>query len=91
MFEHLATEQQVTDDDIRSLMFGDYMTSKEEQRSYDEVEDLDTLREVYGNDRIKNTQLFFHQIFPYLHENCFSGNNRYISIIWHCFSDWFCN
>ena len=46
MFEHLATEQQVTDDDIRSLMFGDYMTSKEEHRSYDEVEDLDTLREV---------------------------------------------
>ena len=46
LFEHLATEQQVTDDDIRSLMFGDYMTSKEEQRSYDEVEDLETLREV---------------------------------------------
>ena len=49
LFEHLATEQQVTDDDIRSLMFGDYMTSKEEQRSYDEVQDLDTLREVRQN------------------------------------------
>ena len=46
LFEHLATEQQVTDDNIRSLMFGDYMAGKDEQKSYDEVQDLDTLREV---------------------------------------------
>ena len=52
LFEHLATEQQVTDDNIRSLMFGDYMTSKEEQKSYDEVQDLETLREVMETIRL---------------------------------------
>ena len=47
MFEHLATPgQQTSDDDLRSLMYGDYMGGKEEERSYDEVRDLDVLREV---------------------------------------------
>ena len=44
---HLAVPgKMITDNDIRSLMFGDYMTSKDEERMYDEIRDLDTLREV---------------------------------------------
>ena len=44
---HLAVPgKQVTDNDIRSLMFGDYMASKDEERVYDEIQDLDALREV---------------------------------------------
>ncbi len=47
LFEHLATPgQQTSDDDLRSLMYGDYMGGKEEERSYDEVRDIDVLREV---------------------------------------------
>ncbi len=48
LFAHLlppGEERLVTDDDIRSLMFGDYMTSGE-TRSYDEVQDMEKLREV---------------------------------------------
>ena len=44
---HLAVPgKQITDNDIRSLMFGDYMTSKDEERMYDEIKDLNSLREV---------------------------------------------
>ena len=71
LFEHLATEQQVTDDDIRSLMFGDYMASKDEQRSYDEVQDLDNLREVIGY------HLFCIIIMLYLSKTTNSGNFFY--------------
>ncbi len=47
IFSHLATPgKQVTDDDIRSLMFGDYMGSKDEERMYDEIKEMDELREV---------------------------------------------
>ena len=48
VFSHLAVPgQQVCDDDIRSLMFGDYMsTSKGDERFYDEIKDLDLLKEV---------------------------------------------
>ena len=35
----------VVDEDMRSLLFGDYM-SKEEEKYYDEIRDLDELREV---------------------------------------------
>ena len=47
LFDHLTSQQHVTDDDIRSLMFGDYMASKD-RRTYDEVRDMDNLREVKG-------------------------------------------
>ena len=80
LFEHLATEQQVTDDNIRSLMFGDYMASKDEQKSYDEVQDLDTLREVMETIDCKYTQYFIHQLCPNLHKNYFFDNNRYICV-----------
>ncbi len=33
-------------DDIRSLMFGDYMASKDEERMYDEIKEVNELREV---------------------------------------------
>ena len=47
VFGHLAQPgKQVTDDDIRSLMFGDYMASKEEDKMYNEIKDLDALRVV---------------------------------------------
>ena len=47
VFEHLAqVGKQVVDDDIRSLMFGDYMANKDEERLYNEIKDLDLLREV---------------------------------------------
>ena len=37
----------VVDEDMRSLLFGDYM-SKDEDKYYDEIRDLDELREVRG-------------------------------------------
>lgn len=46
LFSHLTTDQYVDDDDIRSLLFGDYMKGKDEQRLYDEVEDIKSLRTV---------------------------------------------
>ena len=47
LFGHLTTPgKQVQDDDIRSLMFGDYMAGKDEERLYDEISEMDTLREV---------------------------------------------
>ena len=57
IFGHLATPgQQPTDDDMRSLMFGDYMTKKEEDRLYDEVQHFEELGPVraliFPNDHI---------------------------------------
>ena len=47
MLGHLAVPgQSVTDDDIRSLMFGDYMGGRDDDKVYDEIKDLDQLREV---------------------------------------------
>ncbi|XP_064633532.1 dynein axonemal heavy chain 3-like isoform X2 [Lineus longissimus] len=47
MFAHLMTPgKHVTDDDIRSLMFGDYVVVKDEEKSYDEITDLSFLRET---------------------------------------------
>lgn len=50
LFSHLCTPgEPVTDDDIRSLLFGDYMgAGKDEDRLYDEIKELDALREVSG-------------------------------------------
>lgn len=50
IFGRLATPgKQPTDDDMRSLMFGDYMVSSRDvvKSNYDEIKDLNELREVY--------------------------------------------
>lgn len=36
----------VTDDDIRSLMFGDYLSKGKEEKFYDEILNLNDLKEV---------------------------------------------
>lgn len=47
IFAHLATPgKQVSDGDLRSLMFGDYMAGKETERNYDEVKDFNKLQMV---------------------------------------------
>ena len=47
LFGHLAKPgKQVCDDDLRSLLFGDYMSGKDEERVYSEIKDLAELREV---------------------------------------------
>lgn len=47
LFGHLSqTGKPVCDDDIRSLMFGDYMKDKSQGRLYDEITSLDDLRVV---------------------------------------------
>jgi len=45
---HLKDEgaEDLTDDNLRSLFFGDYMISGADPRKYDEVQDMDKLREV---------------------------------------------
>ena len=45
---HLSKNQgkHLVDDDIRSLIFGDFLSGKEDERVYDEIMDLDELREV---------------------------------------------
>ena len=46
LFCHILDPSQlVVDDDIRCLVFGDYM-KKGEDKLYDEIQDLDELREV---------------------------------------------
>ena len=47
LFAHLPLEpgKKITDDDLRSLMFGDYL-SADEHKVYDEVTDLDQLQTV---------------------------------------------
>ncbi|XP_033642613.1 dynein heavy chain 3, axonemal-like [Asterias rubens] len=58
IFNHLYTGKHVTDanirsgeskelrsEDMRSLFFGDYLTSSEEERLYDEIRDMEALRE----------------------------------------------
>ncbi|EGD83038.1 dynein heavy chain 2 [Salpingoeca rosetta] len=48
LFAHLASDPQQgpVDDDMRSLFFGDYMQPGADPRIYDEVQDLDALRET---------------------------------------------
>ena len=47
IFGHLAVPgKQATDNDLRSLMYGDYMGIKDENKFYDEITDLEQLREV---------------------------------------------
>lgn len=49
LFNHLKFDDQtrgIIDDDLRSLMFGDYMSAKNEEKSYNEVVNTDLLREV---------------------------------------------
>ena len=48
LFDHLKSEgsSEVTDDNIRSLFFGDFMISGAEPRLYDEVTDMARLKEV---------------------------------------------
>lgn len=50
IFSHLLSEPGtlVTDDHLRSLMFGDYL-SEGENKVYDEVADLDSLQQVGSN------------------------------------------
>ena len=37
---------QVTDDDLRSLIFGDYLSKTKDEKLYDEIMDLKELTEV---------------------------------------------
>ncbi|ELT89912.1 hypothetical protein CAPTEDRAFT_157693, partial [Capitella teleta] len=46
LFSHLASGDRITDDDIRSLLFGDYVRTTEDLRLYDEIQDMENLREV---------------------------------------------
>jgi len=48
LFSHLQKEpgEAITDDHLRSLMFGDYLYEDGEEKLYDEVTDLVQLKEV---------------------------------------------
>ncbi|EDQ84751.1 uncharacterized protein MONBRDRAFT_39136 [Monosiga brevicollis MX1] len=48
LFSHLVSDQAVglQDDDLRSLFFGDFMEPGADPRVYDEVQDMDRLRET---------------------------------------------
>lgn len=48
LFSHLMKDKDkgITDDDIRSLMFGDYLSKGKDEKLYDEILNLDELREV---------------------------------------------
>lgn len=48
LFSHIMTDSSigVTDDDIRSLMFGDYLSKGKEEKFYDEILNLNNLKEV---------------------------------------------
>ncbi|KAK2157592.1 hypothetical protein LSH36_188g04054 [Paralvinella palmiformis] len=47
IFGHLAVPgKHVTDNDIRSLLFGDYMGMKDENKFYDEITDMEQLQEA---------------------------------------------
>ena len=49
LFSHIADPGQlIVDEDIRCLIFGDYMKKGGEDKLYDEIQDLDELREVSG-------------------------------------------
>ena len=45
---HLSKDRSkhLVDDDIRSLVFGDFMSGKDDEKQYDEIMDLGLLREV---------------------------------------------
>nr|XP_054750956.1 dynein axonemal heavy chain 3-like isoform X12 [Lytechinus pictus] len=45
IFTHLSTGREVTDTNMRSLFFGDYMRTKNDEKNYDEITDLEGLRE----------------------------------------------
>ncbi|KAJ8301425.1 hypothetical protein KUTeg_020412 [Tegillarca granosa] len=47
LFGHLVKDKDkgITDDDIRSLMFGDYLSKGKDEKLYDEILNLDELRE----------------------------------------------
>lgn len=47
MFGHLAVPgKHPTDDDLRKLMFGDYMQQQQQSSNYDEIKDFQLLAEV---------------------------------------------
>jgi dynein heavy chain len=48
LFGHLVKEKgdQVTDDNLRSLIFGDYLSKGRDEKLYDEIMDLKELTEV---------------------------------------------
>ena len=47
VFGHLAPPgKKVVDDNLRSLMFGNYMGRRDDARMYDEITDVDKLKEV---------------------------------------------
>ncbi|CAG2231464.1 DNAH [Mytilus edulis] len=48
LFSHLVKEKgdQVTDDDLRSLIFGDYLSKTKDEKLYDEIMDLKELTET---------------------------------------------
>ena len=48
LFSHIVEPGQlIVDEDIRTLIFGDFMSkSKGDERLYDEIQNLDELREV---------------------------------------------
>ena len=58
VFSHIASVgKKVTADDMRSLMFGDYMRQKDEKRSYDEIRDIAVLTKVLSS---VLTKVFIH-------------------------------
>ena len=48
LFSHITGDPKtdVTDDNIRSLMFGDYLSKGKDERLYDEIQNLEDLRQV---------------------------------------------
>jgi len=48
LFSHITGDPKadVTDDNIRSLMFGDYLNKNKSEKLYDEIQNLDDLRKV---------------------------------------------
>lgn len=48
LFSHITGDPkaEVTDDNIRSLMFGDYLNKGKTEKLYDEIQNLTELREV---------------------------------------------
>ena len=48
LFSHITGDPKtdVTDDNIRSLMFGDYLSKGKDERLYDEIQNLEELRQV---------------------------------------------
>ena len=59
VFGHLAPPgKKVVDDNLRSLMFGNYMGRRDDVRMYDEITDVDKLKEVGVTQSVKHIFLW---------------------------------